>query len=139
MPLVLPRHSVSVAAAIFDDSGRQVLLVRRRDNGHWEPPGGILELDETIEDGLRREVREETGADVLVGPLTGLYKNMSLHVLALVFRCTLASPVAASTEEAERVAWIDLAEVEGLTHSNFAERIRDAQFVGSPAIKHHCP
>lgn len=57
----LPRHSVSVAAAIFDDSGENVLLIKRRDNGHWEPPGGVLELDETIEDGLRREVREEAG------------------------------------------------------------------------------
>ena len=48
-----PRHSVSVAAAIFDDSGENVLLIKRRDNGRWEPPGGVLELDETIEDGLR--------------------------------------------------------------------------------------
>ena len=51
-----PRHSVSVAAAIVDESG-QLLAVRRRDNGHWEPPGGILELDETIQAGLVREVR----------------------------------------------------------------------------------
>ena len=33
-----PRHSVSVAAAIFDDSGENVLLIKRRDNGNWEPP-----------------------------------------------------------------------------------------------------
>ena len=45
-----PRHSVSVAAAIFDESGKNVLLIKRRDNGNWEPPGGILELDETIEE-----------------------------------------------------------------------------------------
>ena len=66
-----PRHSVSVAAAIFDDSGEKVLLIKRRDNGNWEPPGGVLELDETIEDGLRREVREETGAEIEVGPTDG--------------------------------------------------------------------
>jgi 8-oxo-dGTP pyrophosphatase MutT (NUDIX family) len=58
-----PRHSVSVAAAIVDESG-QLLAVRRRDNGHWEPPGGILELHETIPAGLVREVREETGLEV---------------------------------------------------------------------------
>ena len=51
------RHSVSVAGVVVDDAGR-ALLIRRRDNGHWEPPGGILELNEDIEDGLRREVRE---------------------------------------------------------------------------------
>src|ERR1035441_848949 len=40
-----PRHSVSVAAVVVDDHDR-ALLIRRRDNGHWEPPGGVLELDE---------------------------------------------------------------------------------------------
>ncbi len=49
-----PRHSFSVAAAIFDDSGENVLLIKRRDNGKWGPSGGILELHETMEDGLRR-------------------------------------------------------------------------------------
>ena len=56
-----PKHSVSVAAAILDDAGR-FPVIRRADNGHWEPPGGVLELDESITDGLIREVHEETGA-----------------------------------------------------------------------------
>lgn len=55
----LPRHSVAVAAAIIDTDGR-ALLIRRRTPRRWEPPGGVLELDETIPDGLLREVREET-------------------------------------------------------------------------------
>ena len=70
-----PRHSVSVAAAIVDEVGR-FLAVRRRDNGRWEPPGGVLELDETIQVGLVREVREETGLEVEPQALTGVYKNM---------------------------------------------------------------
>ena len=55
-----PRHSVSVSGIITDDHGH-AQLIQRRDNRHWEPPGGVLELNETIQDGLRREVREETG------------------------------------------------------------------------------
>ena len=43
------------------DDGR-VLVIRRRDNGRWEPPGGVLELDETFEAGVRREVHEETAS-----------------------------------------------------------------------------
>ena len=58
-----PKHSVSVAAAIIDDDGR-FLVIRRADNGRWEPPGGVLELDESIEAGLVREVEEETGLRV---------------------------------------------------------------------------
>ena len=83
------RHSVSVAAVVPDDQGR-VLVIRRRDNGAWQLPGGVLELHETIEDGLRREVEEETGVKVEPVRLTGVYKNMKLGVVALVF---LARPV----------------------------------------------
>jgi ADP-ribose pyrophosphatase YjhB (NUDIX family) len=81
-----PRHSVSVAAVVVDDQDR-VLLIQRRDNGHWEPPGGVLELGEEITEGLRREVAEETGLDVEPSALTGVYKNMSQGIVALVFRC----------------------------------------------------
>lgn len=73
MPAQTPRHSVSVAAAVLDDQGR-VLIAQRRDNGHWEPPGGVLELGESIPEGLRREVREETGLDVEPERLTGVYR-----------------------------------------------------------------
>jgi 8-oxo-dGTP pyrophosphatase MutT (NUDIX family) len=60
------RHSVSVARVILDDQGR-ALLIQRRDSGHWEAPGGILELDEDITTGLRREVHEETGLRLVDG------------------------------------------------------------------------
>jgi ADP-ribose pyrophosphatase YjhB (NUDIX family) len=65
-----------VTGIVTDEHGR-ALLIQRRDNHQWEPPGGILELDESIDDGLRREVREETGLDVEPVALTGVDKNMS--------------------------------------------------------------
>ena len=76
-------HSVSVAGVVIDENGR-TLVIQRRDNGHWEPPGGILERDESIIEGLLREVREETGLIVEPVALTGVYKNMRLGVVALV-------------------------------------------------------
>ena len=84
-----PKHSVSVAGIVVRDDGR-ILAIQRRDNQHWEPPGGVLELDETFEEGVRREVREETGVDVEVERLTGVYKNMPRCIVALVFRCHTA-------------------------------------------------
>jgi ADP-ribose pyrophosphatase YjhB (NUDIX family) len=133
-----PRHSVSVAAAIFDESGENVLLIKRRDNGHWEPPGGVLELDETIEDGLRREVREETGAEIEVGPLTGIYKNIPKGIVALVFRAMLRSDPAASTNEALTVAWQPMEGLGDLMSEAYLVRVSDAhQNRPHPAVRSH--
>jgi ADP-ribose pyrophosphatase YjhB (NUDIX family) len=129
-----PRHSVSVAAAIFDDSGENVLLIKRRDNGHWEPPGGILELDETIEDGLRREVREETGAEIEVGPLSGVYKNMPRGIVALVFKCRARGAPVSNTPEASQVAWHPVDGLDGLVLEVYATRVLDAHSLRQGAI-----
>ena len=54
------RHSVSVVGIVVREDGR-VLVIRRKDNGTYQAPGGILEHAERIEDGVAREVFEETG------------------------------------------------------------------------------
>ena len=105
-----PKHSVSVAAVITDDHGR-ALLIQRRDNHRWEPPGGVLELGETIQDGLRREVREETGLDVEPDPLTGVYKNMIRGIVALVFRCKITGGTLTTTDETAAYRWATPAEI----------------------------
>jgi 8-oxo-dGTP diphosphatase len=120
-----PKHSVSVAAVIIDDQGR-ALLIQRRDNRHWEPPGGVLELDEAIEDGLRREVREETGLEVEPGPLTGVYKNMVRGVVALVFRCKPVGGDLTVSDEAAAFRWASADEVAELLSEAFAARVLDA-------------
>ncbi|CAM5625471.1 hypothetical protein STENM327S_02296 [Streptomyces tendae] len=68
------------------EDGR-LLAIRRADNGTWELPGGVLELNETPEVGVAREVLEETGIHVEVDELTGVYKNTTRGIVALVFRC----------------------------------------------------
>lgn len=132
-----PKHSVSVAAVITDDQGR-ALRIRRRDNGHWEPPGGVLELGETIEDGLRREVLEETGLEIDQGPLTGVYKNVVRDIVALVFRCKIASGELRINDEAAGFRWAGEAEVRALTTEAYAIRVIDGLGRGaSAAIRHH--
>ena len=98
----LPKHSVSVAGVVVDSSDR-VLVIRRRNNGEWQPQGGVLELSESLEEGVRREVAEETGAHVEVEQLTGLYKNLGRGVVALVFRCRPTSSAATRTDEASEI------------------------------------
>jgi 8-oxo-dGTP pyrophosphatase MutT (NUDIX family) len=56
----LPRHSVSVTGVVQRPDGR-ILAIKRADDGRWVPPGGVLELAETPEQAVVREVLEETG------------------------------------------------------------------------------
>jgi 8-oxo-dGTP pyrophosphatase MutT (NUDIX family) len=129
-------HSVSVAAVVTDESGR-ILVIQRRDNGAWEIPGGILERDETVPAGLRREVEEETGLVVEAGPLTGVYKNMRLGVVALVLRARLVGGDARATEESAAVDWWTPAEVERRMSMVVAVKVLDAFRVDGPAVRHH--
>jgi 8-oxo-dGTP diphosphatase len=131
------RHSVSVAGVITDDAGR-ALLIRRRDTRHWEPPGGVLELDESIEAGLRREVREETGLTVEPVALTGVYKNMTRGIIALVFRCTVVSGHLTLNDEVAGFQWATPAEVKAMADEAFAVRVTDAlASQPAPAVRHH--
>lgn len=66
----IPLHSVSVAGVVVRNDGR-LPAIRRADNGTWELPGGVLELAETPEGGVRREVLEETGIHVEVPSRAG--------------------------------------------------------------------
>jgi ADP-ribose pyrophosphatase YjhB (NUDIX family) len=126
-----------VAAVITDDHG-QVLLIQRRDNHHWEPPGGVLELGETVEDGLRREVREETGLDIEPIALTGVYKNMARGIIALVFRCQTTGGSLTASDEVTAFRWASEIEIADLADEAYAIRVLDAvSHDAPPAIRAH--
>jgi ADP-ribose pyrophosphatase YjhB (NUDIX family) len=130
-------HSVSVAGVIVDDDGR-ALIVQRRDNGHWEPPGGILEHGETIEDGLRREVYEETGLKVEPVRLTGIYQNMQRHIVALVFRCRAVGGQLVENDEAAAFHWAVGADLAQMMSEAYASRVLDSLASdGAPSVRAH--
>jgi 8-oxo-dGTP diphosphatase len=132
-----PRHSVSVAGIITDDHGR-ALLSQRRDNHRWEPPGGVLELGETIHDGLRREVHEETGLDIEPVALTGVYKNMPRGIIALVFRCKITGGKLGASDETTAFRWATRSDITELTDEAYAVRVLDAlDDEHPPAIRQH--
>ncbi|SFT45932.1 ADP-ribose pyrophosphatase YjhB, NUDIX family [Actinopolyspora lacussalsi subsp. righensis] len=130
-----PKHSVSVAGVVVDENER-VLLIQRRDNGRWEAPGGVLELDETFEDGVKREILEETGVSVAVESLSGSYKNLSRGIIALVFRCRPLSGKPRATDESVDAGWFELSEALGRMSEVYAVRVSDA-FAATPAIRNH--
>lgn len=135
MPAAL--HSVSVAAVIEDDQGR-ALLIRRRDNRRWEPPGGVLELNEDITTGLLREALEETGLQVEPIALTGVYKNMSRGIVALVFLCKRVGGELTVNEEVTQFKWATVDEARSMVDEAFAVRVTDAlTHSDAPVIRQH--
>ncbi|MDQ0899156.1 MULTISPECIES: NUDIX domain-containing protein [unclassified Paenibacillus] len=64
----------SVRAILFDDEGR-ALFIKRRGDKKWGIPAGAMELDESVFDAMKREVKEETGLDVLKATLTAIYST----------------------------------------------------------------
>ncbi|SHN46458.1 NUDIX hydrolase [Cryptosporangium aurantiacum] len=135
--MTTPRHSVSVAAAIVDDRDR-VLVIQRRDNGKWQPPGGILELDESITEGLAREVREETGLEIRAERLSGVYKNLNLGVVALVFRAARVSGTETLSDETAAIDWWDAKTIRERSDPAFAIRLLDAlNSDTAPAVRSH--
>jgi 8-oxo-dGTP diphosphatase len=128
-------HSVSVAGVVVDEAGR-VLVAQRRDNGHWQAPGGILERAETFEEGVIREIREETGITVQVERLTGVYKNMPRGIVALVYRCRPRSGTAVPTPESSVVRWVTPTQIPELMAPAYAVRVLDA-FTDQPASRAH--
>jgi ADP-ribose pyrophosphatase YjhB (NUDIX family) len=67
----------------------------------------VLELDETIHEGLCREIREETGLDIEPDALTGVYKNMPRGISTLVFRCKITGGQLTANDEVTGFHWAD--------------------------------
>ncbi|MFJ8668552.1 NUDIX hydrolase [Streptomyces sp. NPDC093600] len=133
----MPLHSVSVAGVVVREDGR-ILAIRRADNGTWEPPGGVLELDERPEQGTAREVLEETGLCVEVERLTGVYKNMTRGVVALVFRCRPVGGQESTSVESTAVEWLTRDEVQERMGEVYAVRIFDAlDSMAAPHVRAH--
>lgn len=74
-PEPLPRGRVQATAGVAVIEHGRILLVKRADDGTWCLPGGRLEVGESAEAGALREFAEETGHDVEVTSLLGVYSR----------------------------------------------------------------
>ena len=75
-----PLRPIVGVGAVIVDAGKVVLVRRRYEPlaGQWSLPGGTLELGETLEAGAAREMREETGLHVDVGPVIEVFDRIML-------------------------------------------------------------
>ena len=80
-----------------------MLLCHRRDHDLWNLPGGALEHGEAPRDGVIREVKEETGLEVEVSGLAGVYSKPEADDLVFSFLCRRVGGVIALSDEADRI------------------------------------
>jgi len=96
---------VEIVQAVIVREGA-VLLARRRDLRGWELPGGNVIPGEDPEDALRREVLEETGVEVRIEALSGVYlRSGFLPHRACVYRCLALGGELRPSDETPQVAW----------------------------------
>jgi len=139
------RPEVAVGAIVFDPAGRVLLVERGRPPGVglWTVPGGRVERGETLAAAVAREVREETGLVVEVGPLAAVVERMGddYHFVILdhVARVTGADQTLAAGDDARAARFVDEAELahlpttEGLLPILERARATHAAWCASPS------
>jgi ADP-ribose pyrophosphatase YjhB (NUDIX family) len=108
-----------VGAVIHDGEGRLLLIERGRPPslGAWSVPGGRVEPGETDAEALAREVREETGLQVTVGPLVGTVDRPGPGQVVYEIRdymCTVTGGVLTPGDDAADARWVSVPELAGL-------------------------
>ena len=116
---------IGVFALIFDEDQR-VLLAHRRDIDWWNLPGGGMEHGETVEEAVCREVREETGLEVEVKYLVGVYSKPQKQEVVLTFNCRAIGGVLTATEESRECRYFAPDDLPLNTLPKHRQRVEDA-------------
>ena len=114
------RPVVGVGAVVLD--GDRVLLVKRGNaplKGHWSLPGGAVEIGETLEQAVAREVLEETGIAIDVGPIVEVLDRISRDVEGqvehhFVLIDFVARPLGGTLDggsDADDAAWVAMSDL----------------------------
>lgn len=124
------------SSAVATDGAGRILLQRRSDSGNWALPGGTMDIGETFAQSAIREVKEETGFDVRIDRIIGIYSDPG-HVFAyddgevrqefnICLACTIVGGRLLISSESTAVEFFPVADLPGLQmHESIRIRIRD--------------
>lgn len=120
--------------AVIESQGK-ILLARRRDIGWWNLPGGGMEAGETVDEALRREVREEVGLAITIDYLVGVYSKPQKSEVVLTFWCHPdGSDQATNSDEVSETGWFTPAALPEPLLPKHRQRLLDALRQGDHAI-----
>ena len=136
---------VGSSAVVVDDKGR-ILLQRRSDSGNWALPGGAMDIGETFAQSVIREVKEETGFDIRIERIVGIYSDPG-HVFAydngevrqefnICLACVIVGGELAVSSESTDVRFFPLDETAELTmHQSIRKRLEDYLRSAPPVLR----
>jgi ADP-ribose pyrophosphatase YjhB (NUDIX family) len=117
-----PEHPVVGVGAVVVRDGKALIVKRAHEprKGEWSLPGGLLELGESLQDAVRREIKEETSLDIDVGPIIETFDRVHrddhgkirYHFVIVDFLCWANGGDAAPGSDADGVAWVTPAEID---------------------------
>ena len=133
-------NSIKPAAnvAVLNDAA-ELLLIRRADNGNYALPGGAMDFGESLTETAIRECREETGYEIEIDGLVGVFTNPG-HVVhynsnnevrqefAVVYHGHLTGGAAKHNDEATEIIWVPLPQAADLEPMHDSMRYRIAVF-----------
>jgi 8-oxo-dGTP diphosphatase len=111
-----PAHPVVGVGAVVVRGGKALIIKRAHEprQGEWSLPGGLLELGESLQEAVRREIKEETSLDIEVGPVIETFDRVHrddagkirYHFVIVDFVCWSSGGEAIPGSDADGVAWV---------------------------------
>ncbi len=128
-----PNQPIVGVGGVIVSKGRTLLIKRGSPplEGQWSIPGGLLEIGETLLEGVQRELREETGIEVRPLDLIEVFERIEMdgsgkaryHYVVLDYLCEATGGEARAGSDVTDVAWASETELTQYSLSNTATRV----------------